>query len=135
MPYVPYNPNPKGSRVGDCTVRALSKALDKSWAAVYAGLAAKGYEMADMPSSNTVWGAYLREHGFRRDIVPMECPDCYTVADFARDHPQGTFVLALRGHVLTIQDGSVFDSWDSTSEHPLYFWHKEATKNDTLPHD
>ena len=53
--YVPYNPNPKGDRVGDCTVRAICKALDLSWPAAYAGLAAKGYEMSDMPSSNAVW--------------------------------------------------------------------------------
>ena len=26
-----YNPNPKGACVGDCTVRAISKALNQSW--------------------------------------------------------------------------------------------------------
>ena len=125
MAYEQYNPNPKGSRVGDCTVRAISKALDKSWEASFAGLTAKAYELCDMPSSNTVWGAYLRDYGFVRDIIPMECPDCYTVADFSRDHPQGTFVLALRGHVLTVRDGTIFDSWDSSQELPLYYWHKK----------
>lgn len=29
--YVPYNPNPCGLSTGDCTVRAISKALDISW--------------------------------------------------------------------------------------------------------
>lgn len=82
-----------------------------------------------MPSSNAVWGAYLRSHGFVRDIIPMECPDCYTVSDFARDHPTGTFVLALRGHVVCVRDGCVFDSWNSLAEIPLYYWHKEDNIN------
>lgn len=31
MPYVPFNPNPYFQRVGDCSVRAICKALDKKW--------------------------------------------------------------------------------------------------------
>lgn len=26
-----YNPNPYAARVGDCAIRAMSKALDQSW--------------------------------------------------------------------------------------------------------
>ena len=77
-----YNPNPKNKRVGDCTVRAISKALGQEWEVTYAGLLAEGFRLCDMPSANHVWGAYLRKKGFRRDILPDECPDCYTVHDF-----------------------------------------------------
>lgn len=31
MSYTHYNPNPAQKSVGDCTVRAISKALDQSW--------------------------------------------------------------------------------------------------------
>lgn len=32
-----YNPNPKLNLVGDCTVRALSKALVQDWGTTFAG--------------------------------------------------------------------------------------------------
>ena len=35
MNYKYYNPNPAGRNVGDCTVRALNKALGQDWDATY----------------------------------------------------------------------------------------------------
>ena len=63
--YSAYNPNPMGARVGDCTVRAISRATGESWDAVYCGLCVEGLRLCDMPTANHVWGAYLRRHGFR----------------------------------------------------------------------
>lgn len=123
--YVNYNPNPIAARVGDCTVRAIAKATDQTWEKVYIVLCSYGLMMADMPSANNVWGAYLRALGYRRYVVPQTCPDCYTVAQFAEDHPEGTYILALSGHVVCCKDGTVFDSWDSSAECPIYYWTKE----------
>ena len=124
--YVPFNPNPKRNHVGDCTVRAISKATGESWDKTYSALSAQGYAMADMPSANHVWGAYLRKKGFVQHVLPDTCPDCYTVADFARDHPRGMYILALSGHVVAVNDGDYFDSWDSGDEIPLYYWEKKG---------
>ena len=33
--WVFYNPNPKGARVGDCAIRAVSKALNLTWEEAY----------------------------------------------------------------------------------------------------
>lgn len=120
-----YNPNPTGKRVGDCVVRALSKALGLDWEAAFLSAVAMAYRMADMPSSDSVWGAVLRSHGFTRQAIPNTCPDCYTAADFCRDHPSGTFVLGFGGHVATIKDGILFDSWDSSNEIPQFYWQQE----------
>lgn len=120
-----YNPNPAGARVGDCTVRAISKATGQSWEKTYAGLCVQGFESCDMPSANHVWGAYLRKHGFRRHALPDNCPDCYTVAEFCREHPHGLYVLAISGHVVCVCEGDYYDSWDSGSEIPSFFWAKE----------
>ena len=81
--------------------------------------------MGDLPSANSVWGAYLRNRGFKRAIVPNTCPDCFTVEDFCREHPRGMFVLALDGHVVTVVDGDYFDTWNSGNEPVLYYWYKE----------
>lgn len=123
--YRHYNPNPTGARVGDCTVRAVSKATGEDWARTFCGLCAEGMRLCDMPSANHVWGAYLRRRGFRRHALPDACPDCYTVADFCREHPSGVYVLAISGHVVCVQDGDYYDSWDSGAEAPAYYWQKE----------
>lgn len=117
-----YNNNPTQRRVGDCAVRAVSVALDTDWETAYDLIADAGYQIGDMPSSDSVWGAVLRQHGFYRAAIPNSCPDCYTAGDFAQDHPRGTFVLGFGGHVATVRDGWLYDSWDSTREIPQYYW-------------
>lgn len=126
-----YNPNPKGRQVGDCTVRAISCALDQEWGKVYADLCLQGYEMGDMPSSDAVWGAYLRRQGFRRHLLPDTCPDCYTVEEFAAEHPQGVYILSLSGHVVTVVDGMYYDTWESGDKIPLFYWTMEDDKGGT----
>lgn len=119
-----FNNNPSGRYVGDCAVRAVSKALDVTWEAAYALMCIEGYLMNDMPSSNAVFGAVLRRNGFKRYDLGNECPDCYTLEDFARDHPQGLFVVGMGGHVATVIDGVIYDAWDSRNEIPVYVWRK-----------
>jgi len=120
-----YNPSPSGRNVGDCSVRAVAKALNTDWETAYAMITMNGYLMNDVPSSNTVWGSVLKQHGFQRSVIPTTCPDCYTAEDFARDHPHGTYVLGFGNHVATVKDGMIYDSWDSSKEIPVYYWAKE----------
>lgn len=122
--YIEWNPNPTGRKVGDCSVRAISKALDKDWETAYALIVVKGFEMGDMPSSNITWGSVLRQYGFVRRAVDNTCPDCYTVADFCADHPEGTYVLGLDKHVVTVVDGDWYDAWDSGAETVIYYWER-----------
>lgn len=122
--WVKWNPNPAGRNVGDCSVRAVAKALSVEWETAYAMLVASGYWMCDMPSSDAVWGAVLRKYGFIRESVPDTCPDCYTADDFCRDHPDGVFVLGFGGHVATVVDGDIYDAWDSSHEVPQFVWRR-----------
>lgn len=123
--YVNYNANPDGNRVGDCTVRAISKVMNEDWDMIYTQLFLQGMMMKNMPTANSVWGAYLKSKGFKRYIIPNDCPDCYTVDDFCRDHPEGRFILALSGHVVAVVDGCYYDSWDSGSECPSFYWQRK----------
>ena len=77
--YIEFNPNPVAERVGDCAIRALSKALDTDWEDAYLMAVTNGFLMGDMPSSNSVWGAVLRQHGFNRSIIPDNCPDLHSL--------------------------------------------------------
>ena len=123
-----FSNNPTGRNVGDCAVRAVSLALDTDWETAYALIAMNGYLMGDVPSSNSVWSAVLRQNGFSRYAVPNTCPDCYTVGDFADDHPKGVFVVGTGNHVVTVKDGVVYDSWDSRKEVPVYYWTRKETE-------
>lgn len=125
MGYVYFNPNPAGKRVGDCVIRAISKLTNQSWAETYIAVTLKGYELYDMPSSNSVWAAYLRECGYRRFVIDDTCPDCYTISDFCKDNSKGKYLLATGSHVVTVIDGNYFDAWDSGQEVPIYCWTKE----------
>jgi len=125
MSYVYFNPNPAGKRVGDCVIRAISKLTNQSWADTYVGVALKGYELCDMPSSNSVWAAYLRQLGYKRFIIDDSCPDCYTIKEFCTENPTGAYLLATGSHVVTVIDGNYYDAWDSGAEIPIYCWTKE----------
>lgn len=113
--------NPSGRNVGDCAVRAVSVALGLTWEQAYELIVKKGYEMGDMPSSDAVWSAVLRDHGFFRRGIPNYCPSCYTAAEFCRDHPFGIYVLGFGGHVATVVNGDIYDSWDSSNEIPQFY--------------
>lgn len=64
-------------------------------------------------------------HGICGHYTPYDCPDCYTVADFCRDHPNGTYILAIEGHVVAVDHGDWYDTWDSGDEIPIYYWEKK----------
>lgn len=123
--WVQYEPNPATTGAADCAVRAVAKALDTDWETAYVMLSLNGFLMGDVMNANHVIGSVLHQNGFVRSIIPNTCPDCYTVADFIADHPQGTFVLGFGDHVATVQDGSLFDSWDSSQRIPIYFWERK----------
>lgn len=123
--YEIYNPNPvRSDGVGDCAVRALSKALDISWEDAYAKLVINGFLMGDLMNSDVVLGSVLRQNGFKRHSVPNNCPDCYTVEEFAEDHPKGTYVVKSTDHVATIVDSVLYDAWPSGKNTAIYYWYK-----------
>ena len=122
--YIYYNPNPLGLSVGDCTIRALSRALNISWEQTYNLLAQLGFEMGDMPSSNRVWSELLKINGFKKYQIPDTCPACYTIKDFCYDHQYGVYVVGTGEHVVCIINGNYFDSWDSGNEIPIYYFER-----------
>lgn len=123
-----YNPNPHNKSVGDCVIRALSKALNKTWDETFIDLFTVAFELKDMPSSNVVWGSYLKLKGYKRYLIPDICDDCYTISDFADNCSKGIFVVCTGTHVVTIIDGIIYDSWDSSSETPIFYYQKENNK-------
>jgi hypothetical protein len=122
--FAEYNNNPQNKRVGDCVFRALSKALGKTWGEVYIDLSAEGFYQADSPQSISVWGKYLKDNGFKQQLLPDTCPACYTINQFCKDNPEGIFVVVTATHVVCVYDGIFFDTWNSGDETAVYFFEK-----------
>lgn len=123
--FIPTNPNPNNKYTGDCVIRAICIAEDKEWDDVFLELMVKGYAMKDMIESNELWNSYLHGLGYSRYIIPDTCPDCYSVREFAQDHPQGRYILGTGTHAVAVINGDYYDTWDSGHKVPIYFWRKE----------
>ena len=126
MGFMIANPNPKRKSVGDCVIRALAIATNNDWDTVYLELLMIGYDMKDMPNSHEVWGTYLEDKGFLREMIPNTCPACYTIREFSNEHPQGTYVIGTGTHAVAVINGNYYDTGDSGDEIPAYVWKKEV---------
>lgn len=130
--FVFFNVNPDKKTTTDCVIRAVSFVTGLDWEATFMGVAIECMIHHDMPEYNYVWAGFLRKRGFKRYLIPDTCPICYTVKDFCRDHPEGTYLLVIlsyaqnaSGHVVAVKDGNYYDIWDSGNEVPSYYWVKE----------
>lgn len=120
--WIHCNPNPKHKEVPDCVIRALCIALNTSWLHIYNDLCELGRQEANMPSADAVWGKYLYLHGFRPFLLPESCPECVTIGMFCMMYPNGTYIIGTGSHAVAVIDGNYYDSWDSGSEIPSFFW-------------
>lgn len=130
MPYVHYNPNPARKDTIDCVIRAISKLFDMDWDTAYMKIAVQGFADKSMPVDDKVWGNYLRNNGFRVMPLPNTCPNCYTVMEFAHDHPNGRYLVKTYGHVVAVIDGDYYDTFDSGDEVPIYYYERIADHAD-----
>ena len=126
MAWIKWNPHPSKRQIGDCVIRALCKALDQPWEKIYIDLMVEGFSRHNLPNADAIWGKYLIKNGFERKLIPDDEFEEYTVEDFARDNPNGIFVVSMPGsHVVTIVDSDIYDTWDSRFEIPTYYFCKK----------
>ena len=123
--YQHYQPNPKRIQTDDCVIRALTKALDVDWdtASVYAIV--QQIRDSDLYVKNYVWGNLLLRNGFTKHHIPDTCPDCFTVENFAKEHPQGLYILGTGEHAVAVVDGNWYDTFDSGAMIPIVYYEKE----------
>lgn len=122
--YQYYQPNQKDKKnqYGDCVIRALSKAYQKTWLQVFDELVPLSRMLQAPHNSAACYTAYLKQHGARYQDLSRNDSLRPTVASFARDHACGTYFLVGAQHVVTVQDGCYFDSWDSGSSLIYSIW-------------
>lgn len=118
--FIYFNPNREGKHVDDCVVRALCGILQLDWDEAFLRLNMLAFEMADMPSSNEVWGRFLNLYGYIQ--VPIFL--YYTINDFCEDHPYGKYVVCTGEHAVAIIDGHYYDTMDTGNRNVIFYYEK-----------
>lgn len=123
--YIKQNMNPKNKKVADCVVRAICKALGKTWEEVYRDLCEIGFKLKAMPNDKAAYQKYLTQNNFVRiPVVVSKGSTRPKVAEFAKEQPAGTYLLEIAHHIVVVIDGSYFDTWDCGAKSLYGYWKK-----------
>lgn len=129
--YTYYQPNKQDikRKVGDCSVRAISKALKLNWYEAYDMLCSIGREFQAMPNSKITYEHLLKTNNFKYvGISNKRGTKKPTVESFTKEHKTGTYCLHTKKHMVTVVDGVYYDTWNSGRQCLYGYWVKEETK-------
>lgn len=110
------NANPNMNNIEDCTIRAISVAEEISWDEAYIKLSESARKMRLMMSSVDAIEEYLDLHYERVPIGE------YTVGEFINNHPQGIYLITMRGHITVLKNGINYDTFDSRKREIWSAW-------------
>lgn len=116
--FVYYQPNDKDikDKYGDCTIRALSKALDLDWVSAYLKtvpycIKYQAPNIFNLPCK--LEAEIMNDLGFNyTGVSNKRGTKRPTVDGFAKDHPKGTYILNVANHEVACVDGKYYDTWD-----------------------
>ena len=120
-----YQPNDLDLKdeYGDCTIRALSKVFDVSWIDAYEMTVPITRKYQILPNfffyakhSDTIADTLGLQRG---KITNKRGTTRPTVDEFAKSHPNGTYLLKVAHHVVACVNGKYYDTWDCGYK-PLY---------------
>ena len=126
------NPNPSGRSTDDCLVRSLAIIMDVPWEKAYMDLCQRGLIIHDMPNKDSTLSLYMKEKGYKRYLIPEECPVCYSIRDFAREYRHGKYLVLTGNHAVAVMNGDYYDTTDSGEEIPLYYYKKGDTQDERI---
>lgn len=128
-----YQPNKMDlkDKVGDCQIRALSKALGLTWLETFDIIMPICREQqvmdifsCDLEKTKEALGrlgfsytGISNKRGTRRP----------TVDTFAKDHTNGTYIAVVAHHVVAVVDGNYYDTWDS-GDRCLYGYYEKGVE-------
>lgn len=107
--YVYYNRNPDGSKQNDCVTRAISLVSGLSYPTIRKKLYHTS-KLLDCQKLSVCCYKFLIEEVLMGKRV--NCDGMYP-AEFAETHPDGKYLLRLKGHILSCIDGKIYDTFDS----------------------
>jgi len=120
--FIKENINPKGKKCGDCVIRAIAKAEQKSWMEIFEELtdiARKSYNVFNDPK---VYSDYLKGYETINVKYFNEFNDKkrYTVNEIC--NWKGTYIISIANHLTTVIDGNIYDIWDCSQKSTYKIW-------------
>lgn len=119
--FIFFNPNPNqrykkdGTPMHwngtDCTVRSLAKAMNWPWIQTYKYLTAIGEELLMTYDDITVLAKAYERLGFQKMSLPRTGQKP-TINQFTKEHKTGTYIISINGHVVCVEGGKIYDTWD-----------------------
>ena len=125
--YEYYQPNTKDIKdeYGDCVIRAITKATNKSWLEVFDDMIPVSREMQVPFNCKPCYSKYLENLGFKYfGISNAKGTKRPTVENFAKEHKDGTYILRVANHIVTCSNGKYFDTWDCGRKSLYGYWQK-----------
>lgn len=136
-----YNANPKSKETRDCTYRALSLFLGKSWEEI-AKLDAEFYlehgmwlygsevvgDLCRMPKSPIDF--FMSEHGYMQIYQYNSGEHIPTIREFIDKHTEDddVYLCQIQGHMVAIKDNCVWDTKDSSECCPVMIFVRSNEK-------
>ena len=132
--YVYYQPNKKDLKdeFGDCTIRALTKALNVTWLEAFDMTIpiCREYQVTNMFAAPAYIERQMIERlGFKYyGVSNKKGSKRPTVDSFAKDHPEGVYILNVANHEVACVDGKYYDTWDCGARSLYGFYEKGGLK-------
>ena len=104
--YIFYNANPKGLFIDDCVLRSISVAEGISWSECQKKLSYLSNKEGRLLNEVVFVEKYLDER------YPRKCMKNMTVGEFAKICPKGNFVVTMNGHITTVINNVIVDTFD-----------------------
>lgn len=114
-----YNANPLNNNVADCTVRAISLAEQKSWDKTYEELSYIAQREGVILDDVNFIEDYL-DKSYKR--IPHYSK---TISEFLEEYPRGRYLITMRGHITTVIDGVLYDTFDCQNKRIWCVWEVE----------
>lgn len=125
MLYIKYNANSKNKKTGDCVIRAICTALNKSWIDTYTDLFNNTIKYGYSVSSKENFKKYLKQLGYEMQKQPKKYDNTkYTVKEFINTcgKPNTTYIIGVTGHLTVVINGILYDTWNCSNKKMGNYW-------------
>lgn len=126
-----YNANPEEKRTGDCVIRAISVATEKTWDSILDALVEVAHREKSVPNNEDCYIKYLEENGFVRCKQPRKEDNTrYRGWEFLEKIKKSDIIVAHMGtrHLSAIKNKKFWDTWDCSNDCVGIYWIKNNKK-------
>lgn len=122
MHYQFLNVNPLGKKELDCVCRAISNALKENYYTIQSKLELVG-ALFECEKLCVCCYKFLLDNVY--NLKRIEEFSGFTIKEFMKLNPKGTFIIRLDGHLTHCIDGVVYDLFDCSNEIIDLIWYVE----------